>query len=126
MQALERTIVEHKQNIQRFEQDVLDANKKFYQEQEKCLELYEQYKGSISKEEADKQRLRCDKMLTENAELKAACHTYKTLYEAAVDQIKVLKLTQEKRKNEVEVMREAIKELQATNDERMLIGKLYH
>lgn len=93
LQTMEKNVLEYKSNIQRLESDVLDANKKYYQEQQNYLEIYEQFKGSIPKDDAEKLRLRCDKMLTENAELKAAFTTYKTLYEAAVDQVKVLKLT---------------------------------
>lgn len=69
------------------------------------------------------------KLLIENGELKAALKTFKSLYLSSVEHIKVYKLTDEKRENQLKILTEMqknIKDLQASSDDRALIGKLSH
>eukprot|EP01017_Pseudomicrothorax_dubius_P040838 TRINITY_DN6464_c0_g2_i2.p1 TRINITY_DN6464_c0_g2~~TRINITY_DN6464_c0_g2_i2.p1 ORF type:complete len:635 (-),score=204.55 TRINITY_DN6464_c0_g2_i2:36-1940(-) len=67
-----------------------------------------------------------DKMRSEVTQLRAANDSFRELYEAAVHQVKVLKMTNERRLGETEALEIAIKDLQSNSDEKVLIGKLHH
>lgn len=45
-------------------------------------------------------------MLTENSDLKAALATYKNLYEHSINHVKSVKVLEEKKKNQIETLRE--------------------
>lgn len=82
--------------------------------------------GSISKEESVKLRRNNDRLVLQTEDLRSALTTYRNLYDTAVMQTKVMRLTIEKVKNDQDSMFETVKELQAGSDQNSTIGKLYH
>lgn len=58
--------------------------------------------------------------------MNAALTTYRNLYDTAVTQTKIMRLTIEKVKNDQDTLLQTIKELQASSDQNSAIGKLYH
>ena len=93
---------------------------------EKIARIEGKYFGVISKEEALRLKRLNAKMALGWTDLKASNKTFKNLYDYSANQIKTLKLSIEKKKNENEVALNTIKDLQMASDEQALVGKLQH
>lgn len=104
----------------------LRLQEEYYNTREREIKLEQKVQGAVPKELADKLKKTNQKMALDWGDLQASRKTFKNLYEYSVGQIKVLKISIEKRKNEGEVFQATIKELQMTSDEHALIGKLQH
>ncbi|KRX05015.1 hypothetical protein PPERSA_06649 [Pseudocohnilembus persalinus] len=115
--------------LDELEKEVVKAHGYYYEARQKANTYLEKAQSCISKDESDRLTSYKQAMLIENSELKAALSTFKSLYLASVDQVKVKKLTLEKRQHQKQIMQELmdnIKKEQATSDDKSLIGKLYH
>lgn len=100
--------------IQNLENEVIKAHKNYYESREKAAMYQEKVKCCVSKDESETMNADKQRMTIENQELKTALRTFKSLYQQSIDHIKVLKLTDEKRKHEVNTLketRESIKNL---------------
>jgi len=98
----------------------------YYLALEREFKLQQKLEGAIPKDRAVQLIKLNEKLSLERSELKRNMITFKNLYESSVGQIKILKLALEKKKNEVEVFQNTIKDLQALSDEAALVGKLQH
>lgn len=122
----EDTIAEINGNNKDLQTQLLKTIELYYNEQEKNLELQKKANGSIPKKEADVLKLEYDRITIENAALRAANNTFRNLYQAALHQTSVLRLTLEKYRSEVSTFKQIIKDLQGAGDKEAMIGKLYY
>ena len=79
----------------------------------------------IRKDERDKINERNERLETKLAETRAAMLTYKNMCTVIGDQVKNLKLMQERKKDEHENLLEALREMQSENATTERVGKLY-
>ena len=108
------------------EKAVVRANENYYLEKEESLKFQERSVKTISREESERLQYKNDQLTLENVELKAALTTFKNLYEVSVNHTKTMRMVLERGKHETEQLQLALRDLQATADEKALIGKLYH
>ena len=81
------------------------------------IELDEQLRQSIKKEDARKLQEMNERLQTDLTETKAAMLSYKNMNETVGDQVKGLKLILERRKDENENLVTAVRELSSQSDE---------
>jgi len=67
-----------------------------------------------------------EKLTIEICEVRAALRTFKSLYETASDQAKKFKVALQAFHYEQESYQSCVKELQSLDDNKLLVGKLYH
>ena len=92
------------------------SNENYYKEREENIKLKERVQGAISKEESEKIKKTNDLLKMREVDLNAALTTFRSLYENAVNQAKVMRLTVEKVRNESENQFSIIKELESGSD----------
>ena len=89
----------------------------FHIDKQHIIELDEQLRQSIKKEDARKLQEMNERLQTDLTETKAAMLSYKNMNETVGDQVKGLKLILERRKDENENLVTAVRELSSQSDE---------
>lgn len=123
---LDEELKHYEKQIKDLESHNLKLQEEYYNTREREIKLEHKVQGAIPRELADKLKKVNEKMALDWADLQASRKTFKNLYEYSVSQVKILKLSIEKRKNEGEVLQATVKDLQMTTDENALVGKLQH
>lgn len=126
LQADEKLINELKKQLDELQNALLQSNKNYQQEKQQNLKLMNELQNAISKNEAQQLKTTNEKNKIIMQEQKSKLVTFDNLYTYAVDHIKVLKVTLEKKKHETDTMHDTIKDLQSVDDEKSLIGRLHH
>ena len=126
MKNLEENLTEAEKRIGMLELKNLELMKKYQITREDEAEMKIRLVNSISKAEAETLKQNNEKFQKDLAEARAAMNTYKSLVAVSSDHVRALRLTIEKRKDEIENFQIAIRELQAESQEAATLGKLYH
>lgn len=126
MKSLEENLSEAEKRIGMLELKNLEMMKKYQIAREDEAEMKIRLVNSITKAEAENYKQNNEKLQKELAEARAAMNTYKSLVAVSSDHVRALRLTIEKRKDEIENFQIAIRELQADSQEAATLGKLYH
>ena len=96
-----------------------------FQMKQENIEHKKNLTNCIRKDERDKIHERNERLETKLAETRAAMLTYKNMCTVIGDQVKNLKLMQERKKDEHENLLEALREMQSENATTERVGKLY-
>ena len=126
MKGLEENLTESEKRIGMLEVKNLEMMKKYQIAREDESEMKIKLLNSITKSEAEKLKQNNERLQKELAEARAAMNTYKSLVAVSSDHVRALRLTIERRKDEIENFQIAIRELQADSQEAATLGKLYH
>lgn len=126
MKSLEENLTESEKRISMLELKNLEFMKKYQIAREEEAELKIKMVNCVSKAEAENLKQNNEKLQKELAEARAAMNTYKALVGVSSDHVRALRLTIERRKDEIENFQIAIRELQAESQEAATLGKLYH
>jgi hypothetical protein len=102
--------------IQEIQHQMERSNENYYKQHHEKLSLQERLNGAISREESEKLKRSHDQMKLQMEDLRSALTTYRNLYDTAITQTKVMRLTIEKIKNDSDVLHTTIKELQSASD----------
>lgn len=94
-----------------------EMTEQFHIDKQHIIELDEQLRQSIKKEDARKLQEMNERLQTDLTETKAAMLSYKNMNETVGDQVKGLKLILERRKDENENLVTAVRELSSQSDE---------
>lgn len=73
--------------IRQLEDDNTKLSTEYYKSRERELKFETKLSGTISKEESDRLKGLCDKLLLERAHLKSGLNTFKGLYESSISQV---------------------------------------
>ena len=126
MKNLEDMLSETEKELNQLESNHLELTKKYHISREEEVYLRNQLSNTVSKSEAERLRQHNETLQQEVAECRAAMQTYKNLVTVSSDHARALQLTIERRKDEVHMFQQAIRELQANSQDSATVGKLYH
>ena len=126
MKSLEENLTETEKRISMLEVKNLELMKRYQLSREEEANMKIKLVNSVSKAEAENLKQNNEKLQKELAEARAAMNTYKALVGVSSDHVRALRLTIEKRKDEIENFQIALRELQAESQEAATLGKLYH
>ena len=126
MKSLEDNLTEGEKRISMLELKNLELLKKYQVAREEEAEMKSKLVNCVSKLEAENLKQNNEKLQKELAEARAAMNTYKSLVGVSSDHVRALRLTIERRKDEIENFQIALRELQAESQEAATLGKLYH
>lgn len=126
MKSLEDNLTESEKRISLLELKNLEMIKKYQLAREEETEMKIKLVNCISKAEAENLKQNNEKLQKELAEARAAMNTYKSLVGVSSDHVRALRLTIEKKKDEIENFQIALREVQADSQEAATLGKLYH
>lgn len=126
LKSLEENLTESEKRISMLELKNLELLKKYQLAREEETEMKIKLVSCVSRAEAEVIKQNNEKLRKELAEARAAMNTYKALVGVSSDHVRALRLTIEKRKDEIENFQIAIRELQADSQEAATLGKLYH
>jgi calcium-binding protein CML len=126
MKSLESNLSESEKRISMLELQNLELLRKYQLVREEEAEIRVKLVNCISKAEGENLKQNNEKLQKELAEARAAMNTYKALVGVSSDHVRALRLTIERRKDEIENFQIAIRELQAESQEAATLGKLYH
>ena len=126
MKSIEDNLTESEKRIGMLELKNIELMKKYQISREEEIEMKIKLVNSVSKAEAEGLKQNNEKLTKDLAEARAAMNTYKSLVAVSSDHVRTLRLTIEKRKDEIENFQIALRELQAESQEAAALGKLYH
>jgi hypothetical protein len=92
---------------------------------EKIIELQNELKNMIRKDDAIDLQSSNERLLTDLTETRAAMLSYKNMCSVIAEQAKNLKLMYERRKDEHDNLMNALREMQSESVDQERIGKLY-
>ena len=129
-----RTRLEKSENSQiMWERDYDILEKKYFEINEKYQEILQreqsvntQMVGSLTKEKSEKIVLESERNKEEIVDLRAAIGSFKSLFEIATNQTKVLKLANKRSRDEEENLMFALRELQSNSIDKMKLGRIYY
>jgi membrane protein involved in colicin uptake len=114
------------QSHDKLERQWNELTESYHKHQERIRELEEELKRSIRKDEAERLKDLNEKLYTELTETRAAMLSYKNMTEVIGDQVKGLKLTMERKKDENDNLINALRDLQSMSEDNQRVGKLYY
>lgn len=126
LKSLEENLADSEKRISMLELKNLEFLKKYQVAREEESEMKVKLLNCVSKAEAEVIKQNNEKLRKELAEARAAMNTYKALVGVSSDHVRALRLTIERRKDEIENFQIAIRELQSDSQEAATLGKLYH
>mmetsp|Transcript_5943 Transcript_5943/g.5210 ORF Transcript_5943/g.5210 Transcript_5943/m.5210 type:complete len:145 (+) Transcript_5943:808-1242(+) len=113
LQHYEQELKNEDLKIRDLQNENLKIKEEYYLALEREFKLEQKLEGSVPKDRAQKLVKLNEKLAYERNDLKKNMILFKSLYESSVGQVKIIKLSLDKRKNEVEIMSTTIKDLQA-------------
>jgi len=122
---LQQTLKKRTEEIDNLERDYLELSRKHSKVTEDLLAKDNKLANCISREESIKLKQKYEITEKELLDKEAAMHTYKSMYEALLQQMKSLELALGRRLDESLELHKTLLSLQSKDDTKNLIGKLY-
>ncbi|MEE4247227.1 MAG: hypothetical protein V2I33_17580 [Kangiellaceae bacterium] len=104
-------MAEMEKQINSLEAKYLEVTRKYHTTLDEETLLRAQALSAISRPEAEKLRQNNENLVLELSEARAAMHTYKGMVTVCTDQVRALELQKAKRRYEIEVFQNTIREL---------------